>query len=82
MGNKYLAYPATVKALAEEIKIVCNDYYERKINNDKVRDVINWYAANQTDKFFVDGKLNPTVTKIIGKKRVQLITTLLEESRG
>ena len=78
MGNEYMLYPSTVKALAEEIKKACNDYNSRKINNDKIKEIIQWYANNQADKLFAAEEINPTISKIIGKKRVNLINALLE----
>lgn len=82
MGNRYMQYPGTVKALATEMLTVCDDYYDKKINNDEMKDVIKWYAINQRDKFFSEGALNPTVTKILGKKRVNLVNTVLDEIGG
>lgn len=82
MGNEYMQYPGTVKALAAEIRGVCDDYYAKKINNDKVKEVILWYAANQTEKLFVGETINPTIAKILGKRRVQLVNVLLAENGG
>ena len=78
MENNYILYPSTIKALAEEIKRACNDYNARRINNDEIKEVINWYAENQADKLFAAEEINPTISKIIGKKRVNLINILLE----
>ena len=78
MELKYLKYPSTVKLLAEEIKKVCNDYYERLIGNKEIEEVIVWYASMFPEKLFEGDELNPTITKIIGKKRVRLINGLLE----
>lgn len=78
MVNDYMQYPSTIKALAEELKSACNDYNARKINNDRIKEIIYWYAENQADKLFAADKLNPTISKIIGKKRVKLINSILE----
>lgn len=77
MVNDYLQYPATVKALANEIKTACNDYNARKIDNAQIKEIIMWYATVQPDKLFAADKINPTISKIIGKKRVRLISDLL-----
>ena len=77
-----MQYPATVKALAEEIKIVCDDYNMRKINNDRINEIISWYANTQADKLFCNQQINPTISKIIGKKRVRLLNVLLNERNG
>lgn len=78
MGNEYMRYPSTVKALAEELKKACNDYNSRQISNDRIKEIIDWYAANQSEKLFAADQINPTISKIIGKKRLRLITDLLD----
>ena len=78
MGNNYMQYPTTVKALAAEIKTACNDYNNRQITNEQIREVILWYATKQPNLLFSGDKLNPTVEYIIGKKRVRLVNELLD----
>ena len=78
MGNDYMEYPSTVKALAAELVNACNDYNARKISNDRIKEIIHWYAETQGDKLFAADQINPTISKIIGKKRLRLINDLLE----
>lgn len=78
MGNDYMQYPNTVKGLAEELKAACDDYFAKKINNDRIQEIIAWYASSQADKLFVGDQLNSTITKIIGKRRVRLLNDLLQ----
>ena len=78
MKNDYMEYPLTVKALAGEITKACNDYMARRIDNNQLRELIFWYAIKQPDKLFAAENLNPTVSKIIGKRRVKLINSLLD----
>lgn len=78
MGNNYMQYPVTVKALAGEIKTACNDYAARQITNEQIREIIWWYATKQPSLLFSADKLNPTVAAIIGKKRVRLVNELLD----
>ena len=78
MGNDYMAYPPTVKALATELVTACNDYNARRISNDRIREVVRWYADTQADKLFAADQINPTVSKIIGKKRLRLVNDLLD----
>lgn len=82
MGNDYVQYPGTVKGLAAELKVICDDYYTRKITNDRLREIITWYANSQQDKLFTGKEINPTVAKIIGKQRVRLICDLLKAENG
>lgn len=74
-----MQYPSSVKGLAEEIKKACDDYFNRKIDNDQIREIISWYASSYSDKLFVGGQLNTTITKIIGKSRTRLLIDLLKE---
>ena len=82
MGNEYIQYPSTVKTLAEELVKACDDYNARKINNDRIKEIILWYASSQSDKLFAAEQINPTVKKIIGKKRVRLVNDLLREANS
>lgn len=78
MSEKYIAYPLTVKSLAEEIIKVCDDYKARKLSNEDVKEQIWWYAAKAPDKLFNGSDYNSTVKKIIGKRRIELLDTLLD----
>ena len=78
MNNNYMAYPFTVKALADEIKKACNDYKARRIDNDQLKEIIFWYATEVPDLLFDADKLNITVRKIIGQRREALIYSLLD----
>lgn len=78
LGNDYMQYPNTVKGLAREIISLFDDYNAKKINNDCIHEVIGWYACSQSDKLFVGDQLNPTIVKIIGKRRVRLLNDLLQ----
>lgn len=79
MPQEYMKYPSTVKALAAEIKSACNAYFSRKATNEEIKEIILWYASSQPDKLFWGNEINPTVSKIIGKKRLRLINDLLTE---
>lgn len=73
-----MQYPTTVKEVATEIIIACNDYKARNIGNDELREAILYYASKYPEKLFNGKELNPTVTKMVGKQRVELINKLLE----
>lgn len=82
MGNNYMHYPRTVKMLAGEIKTICDDYSEKKIDNIELEEIIWWYAETQPDKLFCDGEINPTISKIIGQKRIHLLKVLFNKENG
>jgi len=78
MNEKYMAYPLTVKELATELIIACNDYKARHIDNADIKEIILWYASTAPEKLFNGSDYNPTVTKMIGSRRIELINTLLD----
>lgn len=77
MNDKYMAYPLTVKDLANEIIKACNDYKARRIDNEQIKEIMLWYANTVPEKLFNGAEYNPTVTKIIGSRRIELLNTLL-----
>lgn len=78
MDDQYMKYPTTIKTLAGEIKTICNDYNARKITNDQIREIMFWYANKMPEMLFAADNINPTVAAIIGKKRIKLLTDLLD----
>lgn len=77
MSEKYTMYPLTVKALADEIIRATNDYRARQLSNAELRELITWYAATVPGKLFNGADYNPTIKKIIGQRRIELLDTLL-----
>lgn len=80
MGNEYMKYPATRKNMADEIKKACDNYFSRKITNDELTEILYWYANNCPEQLF-DGpaELNSTISLLIGKKRIKLISKILDQ---
>lgn len=78
MNDKYIAYPLTVVALAEEIKKAVDDYKKREIDNKEIKEIMLWYANTVPDKLFAGEKYNVTISKICGKRRLALVDTLLD----
>lgn len=79
--NEILRNPATVKGLAEEIKKLADMYWGRKITEKDARQMLIYWSKNEGEKLFKGPELNSTVTKIIGKKRTNLINKWLEGSQ-
>lgn len=79
MEYEYLKYPKSIVVLASELKRVTNDYDERKIGNDELKEIILWYADKCRDKLFQGQDYNPTLKTIIGKRRIHLLDLILEE---
>ena len=76
--NDIIRNPKTVKDLAGEIIKVCDGYWSRNINENEAKDLINYWSKDEAIKLFKGKELNSTVTKIIGKRRVELINKWLE----
>lgn len=70
--------PRTVKDLASEIIKVCDGYWARQISEQVGREYIVYWALNEGSKLFKGNELNSTITKIIGKKRIELVNKWIE----
>lgn len=77
--EKYNMHPFTLVELGEEIKKVCNDYRGNSISYSDVKSLMKHYATSQNNFFDLDGQINKTIRKVIGKKRVEFIDSLLTE---
>lgn len=76
--NSIIKNPRTIKALADEIIKVCDGYWGRELTEETAKEFIAYWSANEGKKLFKGKELNSTITKIIGKKRVELINKWLE----
>ena len=81
MEYEYLKYPRSVVVLAEELKRVANDYDARRINNEELKAIVVWYAEECAEKLFQGKDYNRSIKKIIGKRRIDLLDTVLSEYR-
>ena len=69
--------PRTVKTLASEIIKVCDSYWSRQISESDAKELITYWSKNEAIKLFKGKDLNSTITKIIGKRRIELINKWL-----
>lgn len=70
--------PKTIKSLANEIISVCNNYWSRKLSEENAKNYILYWSKHESKKLFKGNHLNSTITKIVGKKRVDLLNKWLE----
>lgn len=81
--NNYILYPKSVVQLADEIKKICNNYWENNISADEVKKYIEVWAKDTEFLFYnneiKEENLNKSIKKIVGKKRINLIFTLLKK---
>lgn len=72
-----LKNPTTVKSMASQIIAACDSYIALRIPEKQLKELITYYATQHGKKLFSCNGLNPTVTKRIGKKRVELVNIML-----
>lgn len=73
-----LRNPLTVKQMAEQLKVACDLYVVFKLSEQNLKELLYHYASVHGSKFFGEkGILNPTLEKIIGKKRRELVGIML-----
>lgn len=78
MESKYLKYPSSIKALIVEIKKLCDDYTNKKITENEVKEFIDCWIYYFGENFYFNGEFNPTVKARIGSKRMKLIKSIIE----
>ena len=75
---RFIANPLTVKQMAAQINAASDAYISMKLNENELRELLYHYAKTHGKKLFGFNKdLNPTITKIIGKKRKELVRIML-----
>lgn len=82
MENKkpsFIALPKSVKALAEEIKKAVDFYWNREISEIELKEIL-WKWAT-TGKLLRGNDYNPTILRLCGKKRMEVVDKLLEGYR-
>lgn len=73
-----LRNPLTVKQLAVQISLSCDLYCGFELSEKELRELFMHYADRHSKKLFgFGGNLNPTLSKIIGKKRRELLKLIL-----
>ncbi len=74
----FLKYPNTVVKLAKELIRITDDYNNRLLSNKDFKNIIIWYKKNYPEKLFSDNDYNPSIKKIIGKKRLSQLNKIIE----
>jgi uncharacterized protein (TIGR04540 family) len=70
--------PSTVKQMAEQIIVAADAYFSLRLEEDEFQELILNYASRHGKKLFgKNGKINPTIRNIIGKKRRELVELML-----
>lgn len=57
---------------------VTDAYWAREIKEDELKEIIIFWATHENKKLFKGSDLNSSITKIIGKKRVELVNAMLD----
>lgn len=75
---RFITNPLTVKQMAAQINAACDTYISMKLSENELQELLYHYAKTHGKKLFGFNKdLNPTITKIIGKKRKELVQIML-----
>lgn len=75
-AKTYSILPKNLKHLGSEIKKVCADYWDKKITEERFREIIyNW--CDNAGLLEDESIINPTVIRVIGKKRTDLLKLIL-----
>jgi len=70
--------PSTIKQMAEQIIIAIDAYSSLRFEENALKELILYYANKHGKKLFgKQGKINPTIRNIIGKKRCELVRLML-----
>lgn len=73
-----LKNPTTVKLLAAQIILACDEYIAKKLPEKQLRELLFHYASRHGTKLFSVKGINPTIVNRIGKKRLELMNIMLE----
>ncbi len=72
-----LRNPTTVKLMAAQIILACDEYIAKKLSEKQFKELIMHYATNHGKKLFAVNGINPTIVNRVGKKRLELVNIML-----
>ena len=73
-----LKNPTTIKLLSMQLILACDQYVAKKLSEKELRELLFHYASCHGKKLFDVNGFNPTVINRLGKKRLELISIMLE----
>lgn len=75
---EFLRNPLTVKQMAQQINAASDAYIGFRLSEKDFRELIQHYASKHGKKLFgMNGRLNLTLTRTIGKRRSELVEVML-----
>jgi uncharacterized protein (TIGR04540 family) len=78
VSKRIMRNPSTIKQLSEQLKLAVDSYFTLRIEEQELQNIILHYARKHCKKMFgKNGKINPTVANLIGKKRRELVELML-----
>lgn len=80
--DKFIKHPKTIKGLAEELKKLIDFYWGKEVSEEELTELLQYWSENEAEKLFIDNDLNPTIKKVIGKKRSNLIGKWLNKTKN
>lgn len=76
--QEILKNPRTIKDMATQIKFLCDGYWSRSISEKEAKEMVFYWGNHEGRKLFKGKDLNPTIKKIIGKRRIELVEKWLQ----
>ena len=68
---------SSITEFAYELRDACDEYLKRAMSLDDFRRIVFSYAKQYPEKFFYGENLNDTVSYRLGKKRVAVVNSIL-----
>ncbi len=75
----FIKHPKTIVSLSDEIKKACDAYWDREISDEELREILLYWSDKEKDKLFVDNEYRPLIVRLIGKRRRDLLDTILKD---
>lgn len=70
----------TVKQIASHLKRYCDLYCSLKLTDTDLYNIILYFSSSKNEFVTKDSDLNPTILRIVGKKRAYIIAMLLKNN--
>ncbi|WP_222599248.1 TIGR04540 family protein [Aquibacillus kalidii] len=72
-------YQRTQRDLASTINQIIDNYWEDKINENQMTELIHQLHKTNSDKFMKNGKYTTIILQQCGKRRLNIVTNILSE---
>lgn len=74
----YLKFPRNATEVATTINQICDDYYNRTINEVTAKDALLYLVNNYNNDIYNNGKYRSTILRYSGRKRLSFLERILK----